>query len=73
MNETKYELRILPLFETDLNEIVDYICNRLENPIAADAFVDAVREAIFTRLSYPKSVAPYSPRKKGSTPITQSM
>lgn len=73
MNETKYELRILPLFETDLNEIVDYICNRLENPIAADAFVDAVREAIFTRLSYPKSVAPYPSTKKGSTPITQSM
>lgn len=68
MNETKYELRILPLFETDLNEIVDYICNQLENPIAADAFVDAVREAIFTRLSYPKSVAPYPSTKKRKYP-----
>lgn len=71
MNETKYELRILPLFETDLNEIVDYICNRLENPIAADAFVDAVREAIFTRLSYPKSVAPYPSTKKRKYPYYQ--
>ena len=37
MNEKHYKLRFLPLFEEDLNEIVDYITNRLKNPIAADA------------------------------------
>ena len=73
MNETKYELRILPLFETDLNEIVDYICNRLENPIAADAFVDAVREAILHGCPTQNPSHRIRPRKKGSTPITQSM
>lgn len=64
MNETKYELRILPLFEKDLTEIVDYICDHLENPVAAAALVDAVQEAIFARLSYPKAVAPYPAAKK---------
>ena len=36
----RYELRILPLFEDDLNEIVDYITYRLRNPIAAERLVD---------------------------------
>ena len=38
MNEKHYKLRFLPLFEEDLNEIVDYITHRLKNPIAAEAF-----------------------------------
>ena len=29
----EYELRFLPLFEEDLNEIVDYITNVLQNEI----------------------------------------
>ena len=29
-----YELRALPLFKDDLNEIVDYIAFTLHNPIA---------------------------------------
>ena len=32
MNEKHYELRFLPLFEDDLDEIVDYITYRLKNP-----------------------------------------
>ena len=42
MAEKHYKLRILPLFEDDLNEIVDYISIHLQNPIAAENFVDAV-------------------------------
>ena len=38
----RYELRILPLFEDDLNEIVDYIASRLRNPVAAERLVDDV-------------------------------
>jgi toxin ParE1/3/4 len=30
MNEKHYKLRFLPLFEEDLNEIVDYITHRLK-------------------------------------------
>ncbi len=42
MDEKRYKLRFLPLFEDDLNEIVDYIALRLKNPIAAANFVDKV-------------------------------
>ena len=51
MNEKHYKLRFLPLFEEDLNEIVDYITHRLKNPIAADALVSDVQTAIRNRLS----------------------
>ena len=40
MDEKQYKLRFLPLFEDDLNEIVDYITLRLKNPSAADQLVD---------------------------------
>ena len=51
MDGKHYKLSILPLFEDDLNEIVDYISVRLQNPIAAEDFVDAVENAIQDRLS----------------------
>ena len=51
MNEKHYKLRFLPLFEEDLNEIVDYITHRLKNPIAAEALVSDVQAAIHDRLS----------------------
>ena len=36
MGRRKYKLRILPLFEQDLNEIVDYIAFHLKSPQAAE-------------------------------------
>ena len=51
----EYELRFLPLFEEDLNEIVDYITNVLQNEIAALSFVDAVEQAIRQRLPFAES------------------
>ena len=51
----EYELRFLPLFEEDLNEIVDYIKNVLQNEIAAFSFVDAVEQAIRQRLPFAES------------------
>lgn len=60
MIEKHYELRILPLFEEDLNEIVDYITYRLRNPIAADHLIDAVESAIYDRLPFAESFAPYT-------------
>ena len=50
MNEKHYDLRFLPLFEDDLNEIVDYITYRLRNPAAAERLVDDVETAILERL-----------------------
>lgn len=68
MNGKHYELRILPLFEDDLSEIVDYIAITLQNPIAADALVDAVENAIVERLSCAESFEPYRSTKEHRYP-----
>lgn len=44
MNGKQYKLRFLPLFEDDLNGIVDYIVGRLKNPIAAETLVNDVQK-----------------------------
>ena len=64
----KYELRILPLFEEKLQEIVDYIAYKLKNPIAAENFVDAVEKAIYDRLFAPEAFEPYPSKKKHEHP-----
>ena len=59
MSGKRFELRILPLFEDDLNEIADYILLRLKNPIAAERLVDDVEAAIYERLSCADAFEPY--------------
>ena len=54
-----YELKFLPLFENDLNEIIDYIAGTLGNPIAASAMVDEVEKAIHDRLQSAESFEQY--------------
>lgn len=54
-----YDLRILPLFEDDLNEIVDYIMYRLKNPLAAERLIDDVEKAIEERRSCAEAFEPY--------------
>ena len=68
MDGKKYKLRILPLFEDDLNEIVDYIRFRLKNPMAAQAFIDAVEAAVQERLDCPEAFQPYPSLKKREYP-----
>ena len=60
MNEKHYNLRVLPLFEDDLNEIVDYITYRLRNPAAAERLVDDVETAILERLPCAESFEPFT-------------
>ena len=50
MAKKKYRLRILQLFESDLNETADYIAYKLQNPIAANDLIDATETAIYERL-----------------------
>lgn len=71
MEENRYKLRILPLFERDLEEIIDYIAGYLKNPIAAEALVDAVEAAIQDRLSCPTAFAPYRSAKERKHPYYQ--
>ncbi len=59
MNEKHYELRFLPLFEDDLDEIVDYITYRLKNPAAAERLVDEVETAILERFPCAESFEPF--------------
>lgn len=50
-----YIIKYLPLFEDDLNEIVDYILLKLHNKSAALKLVDNVENAIFERSYNPIS------------------
>lgn len=58
MNGKQYKLSILPLFEDDLDEIVDDITVRLRNPNAAERLVDDVEAAIRKRLEMPERFEP---------------
>lgn len=68
MDGKRYELRILPLFEEDLNEIVDYITFRLQNPTAAEKLVDDVESAIQERLYCAEAFEPYRSAKDRQYP-----
>ena len=68
MDSKRYKLRILPLFEKDLNKIVDYIAFELQNPIAAERLVDAVQEAIEKRLPFAEGFEPYHSAKERRYP-----
>ena len=59
MDGKQYKLRILPLFEEDFNEILDYITLRLKNIKAADDLITDVETAIQKRLSMPEAFEPY--------------
>ncbi|MDK7186599.1 MULTISPECIES: type II toxin-antitoxin system RelE/ParE family toxin [Facklamia] len=67
-----YQIRILPSFEEDLNQIVDYIALTLPNPSAAMKFVENVHKAIEERTNYPLSFQPFLSQKKENIRITSS-
>lgn len=68
MSEKSYELRFLPLFAEDLNEIVDYITYRLKNPLAAEKLIDAVEKAVFDRLPFAEAFEQYPSKKDRKYP-----
>lgn len=68
MNGKRYELSILPLFEDDLAEIVDYITYRLRNPIAAGNLIDEVEKAINERLDCTEAFEPYRSNRERKHP-----
>ncbi|MCD8375092.1 MAG: type II toxin-antitoxin system RelE/ParE family toxin [Oscillospiraceae bacterium] len=68
MNEKHYKLRFLPLFEDDLNEIIDYIAVRLKNPIAAERLVDDVQKAIRERMHCAEAFEPYHSARERQYP-----
>lgn len=68
MVNDNYQLRYLPLFFEDLNNIVSYINNVLSNPQAASDLIDAVENAILQRLPVCESFEPYHSRKTRKYP-----
>lgn len=68
MDGKLYKLRILPLFEEDLNEIVDYITYHLKNPSAAERLVDDAEAAIYERQSCSEAFEPYPSTKQREYP-----
>lgn len=63
-----YELKILPLFENDLNEIIEYIAGTLGNPIAASSMVSEVEKAIYDRLQSAEVFEQYELNSKHELP-----
>lgn len=63
-----YKLQYLPTFIADLDEATDYICYNLNNPIAANDFIDAVEAAILERQPFAESFATYPSLKKREHP-----
>ena len=61
--ERKYKLTFLPLFEHELNHIVDYITYILHNKAAVHSLVSDVEAAIYARLDCPESFAIYPSKK----------
>ncbi len=64
MKHQNYKLRFLPIFEDDLNAIVDYIVNTLKNVDAANRLIDDVECAILKRLETPLSFPRYQSKKQ---------
>ncbi len=68
MENRKYKLRYLPLFEQDLIKTVNYITHILKNSNAAIRLVDDVEAAILKRLSNPLAFEAYHSIKKRKHP-----
>ena len=66
----KYELSILPLFESDMLEAITYITEVLNNPSAAERLIDETEKAIYRRLVSPLSFSPYKSKSREMMYIT---
>lgn len=59
-----YEIHVLPLFVSELNDILNYISLRLQNPAAAQSLKDAVYDAIVERSACAEAFEPYHSKVK---------
>ena len=60
----KYKIKYLPLFHKDLDNITDYIKNKLKNEIAANNFVNKLEKGINQRAISPNSHEKYISNRK---------
>lgn len=64
MANKPYQLRYLPLFYDDLNQVITYISDILHNKDAASKLLDSVEKAIQERLFMPEAFEPYKSCKE---------
>lgn len=64
----KYEVNFIPLFYNDLEGIVGYIINKLQNPQAAQKLLDNIENAILERSYCAESFEPYPTTRKRELP-----
>lgn len=68
MNNSRYQLRYLPIFYDDMAKIVDYISKDLQNPTAAVKLIDLTEKAILARLNNPLSFQPIHSERERKSP-----
>ena len=68
MDTEEYEIRYLPLFLNDPEQIVDYISHTLGNPDAAERLVNDVRTAIHRRSINPAAFERWRTKEKTALP-----
>ena len=64
----KYKIAYTPLFQQDVNEVLDYITHKLKNPIAAHNFLDKLEAEILSISEHPTGFAPYPSTKERPLP-----
>ena len=64
----KYEVNYIPLFYNDLEGIVGYIIDKLQNHQAAQKLLDDIENAIFERSFCAESFEPYPTTRKRELP-----
>lgn len=62
--EKIYQIRYLPLFNKDLNNIIDYMIYTLRNETAATNFISELEKSIKQRAYNPQSYEKYKSTKK---------
>lgn len=60
----KYKVIYTSLFLNDLDNIIDYIIYKLNNPISANNLLDEIEKEIFSRANNPDSYEKYKSAKK---------
>lgn len=63
-NGENYRIEYLPLFQTDLFEVIDYIRIVLKNPSAAEKLLSETEQAILARAKSPEGYEPFRSSRK---------
>lgn len=66
--KSKYNIKYLPTFVEDLEDIIEYFALKLNNTNAANVFLDKIEEAILQRAKSPLAFEKYYSSKQRKYP-----